>query len=674
MAPLAEAGRLATIPGRLTDLGVADVRVLADLMEPAGLSGLCSELLGERGVGFTPDELETIARVEQAVSRSATVLKRIRGNETHADDVHAVARARRAASSSTGSTTSTPPRPLPGLRSGFRRRARASGGMAGMTSIDQKERERWNTRMTAALLSAGAPVLTGVAEGDMSEIVAMAIGRARPGTVRLRLRSWEAFSRWLALNRSRTWPSGPQDLVDYIRTMVSVPAPPSFPASFSGALRWFASRTGHINTETLIENGLMRKALQWAEIELANEGASVRKAPRLPVLIMLSLELTVMDPRATKVHRVFAWARLLKVYGGLRWDDLQRLRPEDLDRRSAGLVGRLIRTKTSGVGRRIRELPLFVPREAFLVEPRWAEVGFDMWRAILPESRDFFLPRPAVGGEGFCTKVATAGDAATMAISLMSSLAVPAKVLGESFGGPWSLTTESLLPGAIAGGWTNHSERSTLVSALAAIGVGKEHRNLIGRWSPEGSDAYVRTYRAAVKELIARFIGTITSGRSYEAFDEEDAFVQVREKVVGQVGEPDAVNEAIDKLKKIAGDVSRQLGTGEELASPTEMATLPSADLPADADAEPFLAKYLVVYTHGKQCACLHFVDGCWRPKQMAFTPFELLDFDPPPRDAYNKVCRMCWPGMSAEDFEMAYGDDNLEGTDTSSGTTEDTN
>ena len=101
---------------------------------------------------------------------------------------------------------------------------------------------------------------------------------------------------------------------------------------------------------------------------------------------------------------------------------------------------------------------------------------------------------------------------------------------------------------------------------------------------------------------------------------------------------------------------------------------LPSVDLPADADAEPFIAKYLVVYTHGKQCACLHLVDGCWRSKQMAFRSFDLLDVDPPPRDAYNKVCRIRWPGMSAEDFEMAYGDDNLEGTDTSSGTTEDTN
>ena len=100
MAPLAGAERLAMVPGRLKDLGVTDVRVLADLMEPGGLSGLCSELLGERDVGYTPDELETITMVEQAVSRSAAVLKRIRGTETHADDVHAVARARRASSSS----------------------------------------------------------------------------------------------------------------------------------------------------------------------------------------------------------------------------------------------------------------------------------------------------------------------------------------------------------------------------------------------------------------------------------------------------------------------------------------------------------------------------------------------------------------------------------------------
>ena len=118
-----------------------------------------------------------------------------------------------------------------------------------------------------------------------------------------------------------------------------------------------------------------------------------------------------------------------------------------------------------------------------------------------------------------------------MGVCLLAYLRIPDK---DSESGNWSLSGESLLPGALAGGWTNHSERSTLTSALAAIGVGKDHRNLIGRWSPEGSDDYVRTYRAAVRELIGRFINTILAGRSYEAFDEEDAFATVEARIVEQ--------------------------------------------------------------------------------------------------------------------------------------------
>ena len=80
--------------------------------------------------------------------------------------------------------------------------------------------------------------------------------------------------------------------------------------------------------------------------------------------------------------------------------------------------------------------------------------------------------------------------------------------------GKWTLSKTLLFPGALAAGWTNHSERATLTSALAAIGVPKDQRNLIGRWSPDGSDDYVRTYRAAVRDLVARFVGAVTAGRS----------------------------------------------------------------------------------------------------------------------------------------------------------------
>ena len=58
----------------------------------------------------------------------------------------------------------------------------------------------------------------------------MAMGRSKPSTVRLRVRSWEAFSRWIGLNRGRMWPQGPADLIDYVKAMVDVPAPRSFPS------------------------------------------------------------------------------------------------------------------------------------------------------------------------------------------------------------------------------------------------------------------------------------------------------------------------------------------------------------------------------------------------------------------------------------------------------------
>ena len=64
---------------------------------------------------------------------------------------------------------------------------------------------------------------------------------------------------------------------------------------------------------------------------------------------------------------MIAWARLLKVFGSLRWGDLLRLRPRDVASRATGLAGRLTQTKTSGAGKKVRDLPLFVPREAFVL-------------------------------------------------------------------------------------------------------------------------------------------------------------------------------------------------------------------------------------------------------------------------------------------------------------------
>ena len=68
--------------------------------------------------------------------------------------------------------------------------------------------------------------------------------------------------------------------------------------------------------------------------------------------------------------------------------------------------------------------------------------------------------------------------------------------------------------------WTEHSERATLSSALAAVGVAKTDRDLLGRWTPEGSDQYVRTYNSVVGKLQVKYAEPVRDGYGYESFDE----------------------------------------------------------------------------------------------------------------------------------------------------------
>ena len=99
-------------------------------------------------------------------------------------------------------------------------------------------------------------------------------------------------------------------------------------------------------------------------------------------------------------------------------------------------------------------------------------------------------------------------------------------------------------------------------------------------------DDYVRTYRAAVRDLVARFVNTVAAGRSYEAFDEEDVYVQVQLRIVSQVGEEAAVEAAIFDLKGLAEDISKKMAATEELASPTEVASLSLAVPPGELEDE----------------------------------------------------------------------------------------
>ena len=58
----------------------------------------------------------------------------------------------------------------------------------------------------------------------------------------------------------------------------------------------------------------------------------------------------------------------------------------------------------------------------------------------------------------------------------------------------WCSTGVNMLNEVSAAGFTGHSERATMPSILAALGVSKADRDMMGQWSPKGSEEYIRTY------------------------------------------------------------------------------------------------------------------------------------------------------------------------------------
>ena len=168
----------------------------------------------------------------------------------------------------------------------------------------------------------------------------------------------------------------------------------------------------------------------------------------------------------------------------------------------------------------MRELPVSVPSTASYTGLPWATFGFGLFQAVEPSGRRWFLPRPVGDLSGFTTRAISNTESSWVARLVLAKLRVPAYDMDTGLWG--ASANEYLLEGDWPRIWSTHSERASLVSLLATAGVGRDERNLIGRWAPEGSDDYVRTYRQAAKRLVDTAVGIERDEqRSAEADEEE---------------------------------------------------------------------------------------------------------------------------------------------------------
>ena len=292
------------------------------------------------------------------------------------------------------------------------RRTRRSGTEQTLAARDRDILEKWSAKLVGLLKEANATSWMEAQGAQNSQrAVSGLAGSARGTTLRIRVRAWMAFKKWLEIARGRSWPEGPADAVDYLWDQQAVKMRSSFPKSLAVTISWMEARAGVLEQDKISNASLFKCNIEKAQSD-AEIGILVKKAPSFPTIVIRCLEKGVVDEEVVVVLRVMMWCRLVKIYGVLRADDLQRLDPGAVSLQESGLAGKMVRTKTTGAGKRVRELVLFIPRTAWVQAENWMEVGYHLWRQEAPWQRDFFLPRACCDLRSFENKIPTSGDIA----------------------------------------------------------------------------------------------------------------------------------------------------------------------------------------------------------------------------------------------------------------------
>ena len=120
--------------------------------------------------------------------------------------------------------------------------------------------------------------------------------------------------------------------------------------------------------------------------QLETGAAPPRKVRPQPPILLIGLELWVMETSVPGYCP--AWVKLLKFWTSSRSDDLLGLVPSSLQLNARGLCGMHQRTKTTGPGKKVKWLPVFVDIRASFAGVPWQEDGMNF-------DRDYLLPLPA---------------------------------------------------------------------------------------------------------------------------------------------------------------------------------------------------------------------------------------------------------------------------------------
>jgi hypothetical protein len=523
------------------------------------------------------------------------------------------------------------------------------------------ERVRWADRAGELVREAKLPLLR-VAESTRDPATTLRqVGQGlRALTIRKRVRDWLKARTFLLIAHGVAWPSHSGMIIDYVQALAEEGSSRSAAWDLMGALR-FLERGGGVRADQALHlDPAVAAAVAEARQAPSKQDCRERKvAPQLFVAIVEALERHVVDLQEPEYTRMYAWWRLLKVYGTLRFDDHRGLLPESLELGTEGLVGKLARTKTSGRGKAKETLPLWVASAAAFSGEPWLSVGHELW-ANRAHPRDYFLMLPSPDLSDVVAAEARYTDACAMSRAVLGRLKTSS---GEPL----------LVDPASAKFWTEHSERATLPSWCATIPkFPGDWIDVLGRWGASCGESYVRTHKRRVSVMQEAAVEVAHQGNSWVQFSEERLFLKFAEHLEGAGMDQADLKRQRTRLQYVArvpptdqahGDresPANEAESGGEGAESVKftVTTEPFSDDEAPdllvtdpaPNPEPQLGYYIISIRQGSRIRTLHLLGSCHRTPGQGYSNWEVMGEDRPPPETYTQVCKQCWPHAGMED------------------------
>ena len=485
------------------------------------------------------------------------------------------------------------------------------------------------------------------------------MGKTRLNTASKYLRIWTEFSLWLSMTKGTSWPREEGHLLDYLFVLRDEPCRPSVPGAWHQAVRWMFRKAGFIGDLNLAESLILKANLERLGQELFQFQRPILQAARFPIGILAALEVYLMDQTKVPLKRIFAGGMLTRAWGTLRFDDIQRIRRNTVRMVGDNLVTELLSTKTTGPGKRVRQLPVAISNKAYLIKPGWIEEWLSLLQEYMPKDRDYLLDVPSKDFKEAKDARLKHSQSSAITKMIMTELRVPRCKEGR-----WEGTDESLVPELLTDLFGEHSGRAVLPSMSIHIEDDKSKRDCLGRWKPSASDDYTRTYRVVVTSIQARVAQAVKAGNK-EVLKEHDIIdrasrhlrerkKQTEEEVKRVCKDWETKLENVSKLIGLNQEYLNDLHELEETALVNLLATADTVRVRAAREVPggsrekvTRSSKYLITYSENGRIARLHSTSrGCyWAGVEVR----HCKAIDEVTSDMYNRRCKFCWPALITE-------------------------